>query len=249
MADSTRAMRRAIFDRDIYPVLNKRLLTDIDPTDLRHLRAKVKVELEFPRFEGHNLTLQGECPNAENKEPVPCGLQGTDCCRALFIGGAVDDLVVLRAPRPHVQKKTAHAAEQEREDVKAASEAWFEGQLDLDPAKLIFIDETGAKTNMARIRGRAKRGERCRAAIPHGHWNTTTFTAGLRLNGIASPHAIARGRWTVTLSSPEPVPAKAGMEKVLVPELKSGDTVIPRIKSEGRILIQSKWPSQNSNPC
>ena len=42
MADSTRAMRRAIFDRDIYPVLNKRLLTEIDPTDLRHLCAKVK---------------------------------------------------------------------------------------------------------------------------------------------------------------------------------------------------------------
>jgi len=61
--------------------------------------------------------------------------------------------------------------------VKAAREAWFEGQLNLDPARLIFIDETAARTKMARLYGRAPRGERC-AAIPHGHWKTTTFTAG-----------------------------------------------------------------------
>ena len=71
--------------------------------------------------------------------------------------------------------------------MKAAREAWFEGQPDLDPSKLIFIDETGASTKMARLRGRAKRGLRCRAAIPHGHWKTTTFTAGLSLNGMIAP--------------------------------------------------------------
>jgi hypothetical protein len=71
--------------------------------------------------------------------------------------------------------------------VKSAREDWFEGQLDLDPKRLILIDETGASTKMARPRGRARRGQRCRAAIPHGHWKTTTFTAGLRLNGLAAP--------------------------------------------------------------
>jgi DDE superfamily endonuclease len=40
---------------------------------------------------------------------------------------------------------------------------------------------------MARLRGRAPRGERCRAAVPHGHWKSTTFTAGLRLDGIVAP--------------------------------------------------------------
>jgi hypothetical protein len=50
---------------------------------------------------------------------------------------------------------------------------WFDGQLDLDPAKLVFIDETGLSTKMARLRGRAPRGERCRAGVPHGHWKTT----------------------------------------------------------------------------
>ena len=53
--------------------------------------------------------------------------------------------------------------------MKAARLLWFEGQLDLDPARLVFIDETGASTKMARLRGRAPKGERCRASIPHGH--------------------------------------------------------------------------------
>jgi len=102
--------------------------------------------------------------------------------------------------------------------VKAAREAWFDGQLDLDPAKLIFIDETGASTKMARIRGRAKRGERCRAAIPHGHWKTTTITAGLRINGLAAP---------MVLDGPMNGDAfLAYVQQVLVPELKPGDTVI-----------------------
>ena len=45
----------------------------------------------------------------------------------------------------------------------------FEGQLDLDPERLVFIDETSANTKMARFYGRSPRGERCRAAVPHGH--------------------------------------------------------------------------------
>ena len=72
-------------------------------------------------------------------------------------------------------KKTAHAAEQERPDVALRRQAWFDAQPDLDPEKLIFIDETGASTKMARLRGRAKRGMRCRAAIPHG--GVVTLTA------------------------------------------------------------------------
>ena len=71
--------------------------------------------------------------------------------------------------------------------MNAAREAWFEGQLDLDPTRIIFIDETAANTKMARLYGRAPRGERCRAAVPHGHWKTTTFTAGLRHDRIAAP--------------------------------------------------------------
>lgn len=66
-------------------------------------------------------------------------------------------------------EKKAHASEQERPDVAARRRAWFEAQPDLDPERLVFIDETGASTKMARLRGRATRGHRCRAAVPHGH--------------------------------------------------------------------------------
>lgn len=95
---------------------------------------------------------------------------------------------------------------------------WFEGQLDLDPARLIFIDETAASTKMARLRGRSRRGDRCRASIPHGHWKTTTFTAGLRLCGIAAP---------MLLDGPMNGPAfLAYTEQVLAPELRPGDIVV-----------------------
>lgn len=56
-------------------------------------------------------------------------------------------------------KKTAHASEQNRPDVAARRQAWFNAQPDLDPEHLVFIDETGASTKMARLRGRATRGD------------------------------------------------------------------------------------------
>src|SRR5450755_2508832 len=56
-----------------------------------------------------------------------------------------------------LKKKTAHAAEQQRADVLKQRLAWFDGQLDLAPDKLIFIDETAASTNMARKGGRCRR--------------------------------------------------------------------------------------------
>lgn len=95
---------------------------------------------------------------------------------------------------------------------------WFEGQLDLDPDRLVFIDETWASTNMARTRGRAPRGERLRAAIPHGHWKTTTFVAGLRNSGLVAP---------MVLDQPINGAAfQAYVDQVLVPELRPGDIVV-----------------------
>src|SRR4051794_41430336 len=115
-------------------------------------------------------------------------------------------------------KKTAHASEQERPDVAARRQAWFDAQPDLDPEDLVFIDETGATTKMARLRGRAPRGQRCKAAIPHGHWKTTTFTAGLRATGIAAP---------MVIDGPMDGDAfRTYVAAILVPELKSADIVI-----------------------
>ena len=87
------------------------------------------------------------------------------------------------------KKKTGHASEQEREDVAEAREAWFEGQLDLDPSKLVFLDETAVSTNMARRFGRAPRGERCRMSIPFG-WKTKTLVAAARWDRIDAPMTI-----------------------------------------------------------
>ena len=87
------------------------------------------------------------------------------------------------ASRHHPQKGAVHASEQSRPDVMEAREAWFEGQLDLDPERVVFLDETAAATNMERRFGQAPRGERCRIAVPHGHYKTTTVTAALRASG------------------------------------------------------------------
>jgi transposase len=67
---------------------------------------------------------------------------------------------------------------------------WRVQQAGLDPDHLIFLDETWAKTNMTRPRGRSLRGTRLVAAVPHGHWKTTTFLAGLRTSGLTAPLVI-----------------------------------------------------------
>jgi hypothetical protein len=65
----------------------------------------------------------------------------------------------------------AHASERDRPDILKQREAWFENQLGLDPERLVFIDETWATTNMARKKGRARKGARpkvrgCAPALP-----------------------------------------------------------------------------------
>jgi transposase len=90
--------------------------------------------------------------------------------------------------------------------------------MDLDPDRLVFIDETWAKTNMARTHGRCPKGERLRMGFPHGHWKTTTFVGALTRRGMIAPFvlsgAINRGAF------------QAYVEKVLVPELRPGDIVV-----------------------
>ena len=108
--------------------------------------------------------------------------------------------------------------EQNRPDILRCRRAWFDGQLDLDPAQLVFVDETGLSTKMARLRGRAPRGERCRAGVPHGHWKTTTFTGALRLTGMTAPF-VYDGPMNGTVFL-------AYVEQVLAPTLKRGDVVI-----------------------
>jgi len=91
-------------------------------------------------------------------------------------------------------------------------------QLGFDPAKLVFIDETWAKTNMTRTRGRAPLGERLVAAVPHGHWKTMTLVAALGHAGM---------RCSMTLDGPVNRDAfEAFVGRVLVPALSPGDVVV-----------------------
>ena len=89
---------------------------------------------------------------------------------------------------------------------------------DLDPERLVFIDETWASTNMARRHGRCLRGERLGVGVPHGHWKTTTFVGALTLRGFIAP-------WV--LDGPiNRVAFETYVAKVLVPELRPGDVVV-----------------------
>ncbi len=102
-------------------------------------------------------------------------------------GVAIDDVAIFGPPRHHVQKKSAHASEQDRPDVLERRRRWFDGQLDLDPLKLVFVDETAATTNMARRYGRRRRGQRLRCGVPHGHDEAITFVFGLRREASSHP--------------------------------------------------------------
>ncbi len=97
-------------------------------------------------------------------------------------------------------------------------QAWFEAQPDLEPERLVFIDETGASTKMARRYGRSRRGERCQAPVPHGHWKTTTFVGALRLEGMTAPMVLDGAMHGAAFL--------AYVEQVLVPTLTPGDIVI-----------------------
>jgi transposase len=88
----------------------------------------------------------------------------------------------------------------------------------LDPDRLVFLDETAATTSMARRYGWAPRGERCRVAVPAGHWKTTTVIAGLRTSG---PDALVLMDGPVTGER-----FRAYVSQTLVPTLQPGDTVI-----------------------
>ena len=87
-------------------------------------------------------------------------------------------------------KKSLQAAERKRADVARARRRWIREQGFLDPAHLVFIDETAVTTNMERLNGWNPRGERLVSDAPMGHWQTVTFIAGLRQTGVVAPMLI-----------------------------------------------------------
>ena len=137
--------------------------------------------------------------------------------------------------------------------MKAARLSWFERQLDLDPDRLVFLDETATNTKMVRRYGRAPRGERFRVAVPFGHWKTITVTAGLRTSGLTAT-ALFDGPMTGARF-------RGYLEETLIPTLKTGDTVVldnlpahkvsgirERIEAAGARLLYLPAYSPDSNP-
>jgi putative transposase len=125
---------------------------------------------------------------------------------------------VRRCREVVTQKKTLIASERDRPDVARRRAQWAKYRHRIDPSRLVFLDETWTKTNMAPLRGWAPRGERLKAKVPHGHWKTMTFLAALRHDRVEAP-------WLID----GPINGerfRLYVEKVLVPTLRNGDVVV-----------------------
>jgi transposase len=110
------------------------------------------------------------------------------------------------------------ASEQDRPDVARRRTLWRKYQDRVDPRRLVFIDETWAKTNMTRRHGWTWRGQPLHGKAPHGRWTTMTFLAALRHDRIAAP---------CLLDGPiNGVSFLAWVRQFLLPTLKSGDIVV-----------------------
>jgi transposase len=112
-----------------------------------------------------------------------------------------------------------HAGEQDRPDIAEQRDAWRAEQAALSRGRLVFIDETGASTKLARRYGRCRRGERLDMALPHGHWKSTTFVGGLTNCGFIAPYVLDGAMDGPTF--------RAWTEQMLAPNLAPGDIVIP----------------------
>ena len=95
---------------------------------------------------------------------------------------------------------------------------WKRCQRRWDPARLVFVDESGAKTNMTRLRGRSLKGKRLNASAPSGHWQTTTMIGAVRLDGSTACMAIEGATNTEVF--------RAFVSEILIPELRPNDIVI-----------------------
>jgi transposase len=142
-------------------------------------------------------------------------------------------LARLGLPR---NKKSTHAAEQGRPDVKAARDVWFEQFAGVRADELVFVDESGATTAMQRAYGRAPPGERVVAAVPHGHWKVISTVAAMTTAGMVAAAGFDGATDTGLFA--------AFVRDGLVPVLRPGQVVVtdnlsPHKAAEARRLVES----------
>jgi transposase len=116
------------------------------------------------------------------------------------------------------KKRSLAPAEQSREDVAEARAAWTADAPALAAEDLVFVDECGIATNMARLYGRAARGRRARGAVPHGRWERLTVLGGLTLGGLTACMSLEGAADTEAMV--------AFVRQVLVPTLRPGQVVV-----------------------
>lgn len=126
-------------------------------------------------------------------------------------------------------------------------------QLGLDPTKIVFLDETWVKTNMARRYGRSRRGTRLVAKVPHGHWKTTTFVAALRSTGLTAPLVLdgaMNGRTFLAYIQQQLVPTLAADDLVVMDNLAAHKVAGVReaIEQTGAQLVYLPPYSPDLNP-
>jgi transposase len=130
----------------------------------------------------------------------------------------MDDVPGAKCAAAGAQKKTLHASERDTPRVRALRGHFKKRVAAVDPAKLVFVDESGINTAMTRTRGRAAPGERVQGAVPQGHWKTLTMIAALRLQGMAAAVTVDAATDTDVFG--------AFVHDALVPALHPGDVVL-----------------------
>jgi DDE superfamily endonuclease len=140
------------------------------------------------------------------------------CCASKGYASAVARSFGFSNDTASPLKKSLQATERQRPDVATARRRWIRKQGALDPARLVFIDETAVSTNLVRLRGRAPRGVRVVGSVPLGAWKTLTFVGALRRNKMTAPMVI-EGPMTAEFFL-------AYVEQCLAPTLRRNDIVI-----------------------
>jgi transposase len=192
--------------------------------DLRERALARKAAGETHRQIAEALQIAPSCVSKwarrerETGSPAPAQVGGYK--RRTLSGPAADWLRARIAAGPFTLQGLSDelAEEQARPDVARRRKRWKAHQMKVEPQRLVFIDETWIKTNMAPLRGWAPRGKRLRAYAPFGHWKTLTFIAALRCDRIEAPFVLDG-----------PINGQAFrlyVETQLAPTLRPGDVVV-----------------------
>jgi transposase len=218
--------------------LRKRVAAAVDHHEgsLREIARRFRVSLSFvtrllaarrrtrslaprPHGGGHPPALDraalGRLRRLVRKQPDAtleelAGRVGVRCSRMAIFRALLKLRITLK-------KKSLHAQERDTPRVRRKRKAFRKRLEGLDPASLVFVDETGANTAMTRTYGRAPRGQRVKGSVP-GRWKSVTLTSGLRLSGVVAPLAFEGATDAPTF--------EGYVQQSLAPQLRPGDVVI-----------------------